>query len=160
MWENAIASTRLYDFLSDYHHLELLVRMRESLHLSRAPTPSSIEIDSSPDYPTRCIITLLSDISLKQSLTLLLSTSPLSMVPVAGVDHAFTTVFATEAYTLSPGSPISGSKQLGSTSGGGLGAPSTVSDHAVLTIVIANYWSFSTCLWPLIVRYCLCCPMP
>ena len=83
------------------------------------------------------------------------------MDPVVGVDHAPTTTeFATEAYTLSPGPPISvlgsGSepvpKQFGSASGRGFESPSTVSDHAVLAIVIANYWSFSTCLQPPIVR--------
>jgi hypothetical protein len=68
------------------------------------------------------------------------------MVPVVGVDHA-PTAFATEAYTLSPGPsisvPISGSipalKQLGSASSLELETPSTVSDHAVHMIVVANY---------------------
>ena len=71
------------------------------------------------------------------------------MVPVVGADYASTTAFATEAYTLSPGPPTSVlvPKQLGSASGQGLEIPPTVSDHAVLTIVVANYWSFSTCLW-------------
>ena len=87
------------------------------------------------------------------------------MVPVAGVGHAPTTAFATtEAYTLSPGPPnsvpVSGSlvpKQLG---GRGLESSPTVSDYAVLTIVVANSLSFSTCLWPPIVYYRPCCPMP
>ena len=62
------------------------------------------------------------------------------MVPVLGVDHAPTTAFAAEAPTLSPGPPISVPvpKQLGSPSGQGLETPPTVSDHAVLTIVVAN----------------------
>ena len=62
------------------------------------------------------------------------------MVPVVGVDHAPATAFATEAYRLSPGAPISVPlpKQLGSASGRGLETPPTVSDHAVLTIVVAN----------------------
>ena len=92
------------------------------------------------------------------------------MVPasVFGVDHAPTMAFATEAYTLSPGPPISvpvsGSivpvpKQLGSAlcsaSGAVLETPLalTVSDNAVLTIVVANYLSFSIRLWPPIVHY-------
>ena len=87
------------------------------------------------------------------------------MVPVVGVGHAPTTVFATEPYTLSPGLPISvpvsGSvpvpKQLGSASGRGSEIPPTVSDYAVLTIVVANYWSFSTCP---VVYYRPRCPMP
>ena len=68
------------------------------------------------------------------------------MLPVVGVDHA-PKAFATEAHTLSPGppilAPISGSipapKQLGSASGLELETPSTVSDHAVHMIVVANY---------------------
>ena len=88
------------------------------------------------------------------------------MVPVVGVDHAPTTAFATEAYTPSPGPPISVpvsgsiSMQLGSASGQGLETPPTVSDHAVHTIVVANYWSFSTCLCPLVDRYHPHCLMP
>jgi hypothetical protein len=48
-------------------------------------------------------------------------------------DHAPTTAFATEAYTLSPGPPISATvpKQLGSASGQGLETPPTVSDQFV-----------------------------
>ena len=73
------------------------------------------------------------------------------MVPVVGVDHAPTTAFASEAYTLFSGPPISmlvsGSipvtKQLGSASGRGLETPPTVSDHAMLTIVVVNYLSFA-----------------
>ena len=65
------------------------------------------------------------------------------MIPVVGVDHAG---FATEAHTLPPifpiSVPVSASspvpKQLGSASGRGLETPSTVSDHAVLTIFVAN----------------------
>jgi hypothetical protein len=59
------------------------------------------------------------------------------VVPVVGVDAP------TEAYTLSPGHPISvpvsGSipvpKRLSSASHRGLESPPTVSDHVVLTIV-------------------------
>ena len=68
------------------------------------------------------------------------------MIPVVGVDHAPSTVFATEAYTPSPSPPvsmpISGSipVQLGSASDRGLETPPTVSDHAVprSLIVIAK----------------------
>ena len=70
------------------------------------------------------------------------------MVPVVGVDHPPTTAFATEGYTLSPSPdppipvPVSESisvpKQLDSASGRGLRTPPTVSDRAVLTIVVAN----------------------
>ena len=82
------------------------------------------------------------------------------MVPAVGVDQAPTTAFATEAYTLSPGPPISVPmhEQLGSTSGRGLETQPTVSDHAVLTIIVANYWLFSTCPPP-IVHYRRC-PIP
>ena len=87
-----------------------------------------------------------------------LSISPLNMVPasVFGVDHAPTMAFTTEAYTLSSGPPISVPvsrsiapvpKRLGSDIGAVL---ETVSDNAVLTIVVANYWSFSTRLWPIV----------
>ena len=87
------------------------------------------------------------------------------MVPVVGVDHAPTTVFATE---LSPGSPISLPVsglipvQLDSASGRRLDidTPPAVSDHTVHTIIVADYWSFSTCLWPPIDRYCPHCLMP
>ena len=90
------------------------------------------------------------------------------MVPVVGVDHAPTTAFATEAYTPSRGPPtsvpLSGSilvpERLGSTSSQRSEIPPTVSDHAVFTIIVVNYWSFSTSLWPPIVHYRLHCPMP
>ena len=92
------------------------------------------------------------------------------MVPasVFGVDHAPTMAFTTEAYTLSPDPPISVPvsrsivpvhKQLGSALGSASGAvletplALTVSDNAVLTIVVANYLSFSIRLWPPIVHY-------
>ena len=86
------------------------------------------------------------------------------MVPVVSVDHVPTPAFATETCTLSPGLvPVSGSisvsKQLGSTSSRGLETPLTVSDHVVLTIVVANYWSFTRHLWPPIVHYHPRCPM-
>ena len=60
------------------------------------------------------------------------------MVPVIGVDHAPTTAFATEAYTCLPSS-VPAPNQLGSASVRGLEAPSMVSYHAMLTIVVANY---------------------
>ena len=77
------------------------------------------------------------------------------MVPasVSGVDHAPTMAFTTEAYTMSPGPPISVPvsrsivpvpKQLGSALGSASGAvletplTLTVSDNAVLMIAVAN----------------------
>ena len=62
---------------------------------------------------------------------------------MVGVDHAPTTSFATEAYTLSSDPSfsvlVSGSiPATGSASGRGLETPPTVSDHAVPTIVVAN----------------------
>ena len=72
-----------------------------------------------------------------------------------------TTTVTTEAYTSSPpGPPISAPiselipvpKEL-LTSGQGLETPPTVGDLAVLTIVVANYWLSSACLWLPIVRY-------
>jgi hypothetical protein len=59
-----------------------------SLHLSRTPTPSSIEMDSSSDNlsPTR--------------------------VPVVDVDHAPTTTVTTEAYTPSPRTDSDSQQQL------------------------------------------------
>ena len=73
---------------------------------------------------------------------------------MVGVGHASTTVYATdsEVYTLPSISPVpvSGSipvaEQLVSASGQGFETPPTVSDHAVLMIVVADYLSFSTCL--------------
>jgi hypothetical protein len=64
------------------------------------------------------------------------------MVPLIGVDHVPTPAFATEAYTLSPGSPVTvpAPKQHGSASGRRLETQPTVSDHAVLTIVVTDYW--------------------
>ena len=66
------------------------------------------------------------------------------MIPVVGVDHAPTTAFASEVHTPSQDAlisqPVSGSiavpKQLGTTSDRRLETPSTVSDHAVLLIVV------------------------
>jgi hypothetical protein len=57
------------------------------------------------------------------------------VVPADGVDHAPTTD------ALSPGPPISVPvpKQLDSASGRGLETQPTVSDQAVLMIVVANY---------------------
>ena len=84
------------------------------------------------------------------------------MVPVVGVDDAPTAALTTEANTLALSPilvPVSGSisvhKQPGSAGGRGLETPTTVSDHALLAIVVNN-WSFSTCLWRAIVH---CCPM-
>ena len=84
------------------------------------------------------------------------------------VGHASTTAFATDAYTLSPDPSnsvlVSGSismpKQLVSASGQGSETPPTVCDHAVLIIVVADYWSFSICLWPSIAHYRHRFPMP
>ena len=98
----------------------------------------------------------------------LLSISPLNAVPVVPVDrldHAPTTAFDTEVRTLSPISlPVTVSERLGSASGRGLETPPTVSDHwhALPTIVVcvANYCSFSTCLWLPIAHYRPRCPMP
>jgi hypothetical protein len=79
------------------------------------------------------------------------------MVPVVGEVEP-TTPFAT---TLSPGPPrsVPVPKQLSSASGRGLEIQPTVSDNSVLTIVVTNYWSFSTCLRPLIVHHRPYCPM-
>ena len=63
------------------------------LHLSRAPTPSSIEMDSSSGNPTRWVTKFFSS-TFHWNGFVLLSVSPL---PVVGADHA-----PTEAYTLSP----------------------------------------------------------
>ena len=78
---------------------------------------------------------------------------------MTGVAHA-PTAFATEAYT--PGTPVIVPipKQLGSASGRGLEIQPIVSDHAILTIVAANYWSFSTRLWLPIDHHRSRCPMP
>ena len=67
------------------------------------------------------------------------------MAPMDGADHAPTTPSARSV----PAAPesITVPKQLGSASGQGLETLPTVNEHAVL-IVVANYWSFSTCLWP------------
>ena len=89
------------------------------------------------------------------------------MVPVVGVDRAPTTAFVTEACALSPGPPISVPvsrsidsipvlKQL---SDGGLEFSPTVSDDAVLRIIVTKYW-YSTRLRSPIVHYRLRCLMP
>ena len=85
------------------------------------------------------------------------------------IDHAPTTTVGTEAHTSSPPCPpisvpiselIPVPKQLSSsTSAQGLETPPTVSDHVVLTIVVANYWLFSAYLWLPIVHYRPRCPM-
>ena len=83
------------------------------------------------------------------------------MVSVAGVDHAPATTFAMEASTLASvpqiSVPVSGSipVQLDSASDGELESPPAVSDHAVLTIVAANYWLSSRRVWPPTVQHCL-----
>ena len=71
----------------------------------------------------------------------LLSISPLNTVLVVDVDH-----------TLPPG-PVSGSLGQLDSASDRLETSPTVSDHTVLTIVVANYWSFRVCLWPPIVHY-------
>ena len=80
------------------------------------------------------------------------------MVPVGPVDHldrAPTTAFDAEVCSLSPISvPVH--KQLGSASGRGLETLPIVSDRAMLMIVVANYWSFSTRPWPPIANYRPC----
>ena len=69
---------------------------------------------------------------------LLFSVLPVDVVPVV-VDHV-SDAFATESYTLSP-RPISVPvpKQFGSASGRGLETQRTVSDHAMLMLVVTNY---------------------
>ena len=59
---------------------------------------------------------------------------------MVGIDHASTTVFATEAYTLSTGPPISVpvTTQLGFASRQGSETSLTVSDHVVIMIVVTN----------------------
>ena len=71
------------------------------------------------------------------------------MVPVVDVDHALPAAFAMEAHALSasPSISVPVSKELGSAIGRGLETPPTVSDHAMLLIVLDNYWSFSIRLW-------------
>ena len=83
--------------------------------------------------------------------------------PKVDIDHGPTTTVATEAYISSPpGPPISVPiselipvpRQFSSSySGQGLETPPTVSDHAVLTFVVANHWSFSSRLLLPIVYY-------
>ena len=129
--------------------------------LPQAPTPSSIEMDSSTDNPTKWATICFSPIfHWNLNSIVLLSISPLNIVPVVGVDYTDITATITKAYTQAPGIPISASdslarsmsvvpKQLGFTGGRGLDIPPTVSDCAMLLIVVANYWSFSICLPPL-----------
>ena len=128
------------------------------LHLSRAPTPLPIEMDSSSDNATRWATEFFSPTFHWNSSYLRISQP--NVVPIVDVDDPLTTTFATEAYTLfsGPGAPISAavpmSKQLESVSGGRLENPSTVSDHAALTIVITYYMSFSIrCLRSAVVHY-------
>ena len=123
------------------------------VHLSRAPSPSPIKMDSSSDNLTRWVTNFFSPTFHWNSFVpfIIISTSPLNIVPVqVGVDDAPT--FATKAYTPPDppiSVPISGlipvPKRLGSASGRGLETPTTVSVHAVLTIV-NNHRSFSTYL--------------
>ena len=82
------------------------------------------------------------------------------MDPVVGVDGAPDIApSATEAYTESPALPISVPKQISAGACDSETLP-TVSDHGVLTIFVANYWSFSTCLPPPLVRHRPRCLMP
>ena len=110
-------------------------RFSSLFHLSREPSPSSIEMDSSSDNPTRWVTKSFSPAFHGNSLVLL-SIAPLDMVPVTGID-ATTAVFSSEAHILSPGAPNSVPvlNQLGSSSGRGSETPTTVSDHFLLTIV-------------------------
>ena len=141
-------------------------KLSSLLNFSRAPSPSSIEMESSSDNPTRWVTKFFSP-TIHWNNFVPSSRSPLNKVPVVRVDHATAPgMFSTKPYSLSPGPtislPVSRSipvpKQLGSASGGE--TRPTVSDHAVLTIVVVNYWSFSTCIWPPIVRYCPRCLIP
>ena len=73
------------------------------------------------------------------------------MVPVVGVDHVPTTAFAMEAYVPTTGPttsvPLSGlipvHKEPGSAASQGLETLPTVSECAMLAIVIAHYWSLA-----------------
>ena len=142
-------------------------KLSSLFNLSRAPSPSSIVMDSSSDNPTRWVTKFFSPTFHWNSFVLLLSISPLNKVPVVHVDHAPAPVFSTEPYSPSPAPtiplPVSGlipvPKQLDSASGGGLETRPTVSDRAELTIVVANYWSFSTCIRTPVVHYRPRCPM-
>ena len=123
-------------------------KLSSLLHLSRAPTPSSIEVVPNSDNRTlaRWATEFFFFQHFIETVFVFFRISPLNVTPVVQVgDHKPTTAFAAEAYSLSPSTglliPVSVPKQIGSTS-----APSTVSDYAAVTIVITNYWSFSTCL--------------
>ena len=113
------------------------------LHLSQAPTQSSMDMSSNSDNSTKCVTGPFHWLLFNNSL--LLSILPPNTHPVVGVNHLPTTVFAaTEASTVSPpaSAPVSllipaAPKQLASTP-----RPETsptVSDHAVLMIITANY---------------------
>jgi hypothetical protein len=75
-----------------------------------------------------------------------------------GADHAPATPSA-RSVPVSELIPVP--KQLGSACDQGLETPPTVGDHAV-PVLVANYWSFSTCLWlgVAIVHFRPRCPMP
>ena len=130
-------------------------KLSSLLQFSRAPKPSSIVMDSSFDnYDT--VTKWVTGHFIHQLLfnnSILSSVLPPNVPPVVS---ASTAVFAaTEASTVS--SPISAPvsslihavpKQLSSTPGPE--NPPTVSNHPVLTIVLANYWLFSICLRPVV----------
>ena len=125
-------------------------KLSSLLHLlSRAPSPSSIEMDSSSNDPTRWVIKKISPTFHWKSFALL-SISPINKVPVVLVDHAPAPVSLfpglPNSVPVSGSIPMPGPKQLGSASGGGLETRRTVSGHAVLAIIVADYWSFSTCI--------------
>ena len=116
-----------------------------SLHLSRTPTPSSIDMDSS-DNSAKWVTGHFVDyrLLLNNSLS---SVLPPNIAPVIGVNYAPTTG-STEAPTVSPpiSAPASSSIPAVPVSIPGPETPLTVSDHVALTIVATNYWSFSICL--------------
>ena len=110
-------------------------KLSSILQLSRAlaPTPSSIEKVASFDNPTRWVTKILfSDIFIEAVSYLLVFPHPPVNTPVVGINHVPIAASATDsvAYTLSPISALVS----------GLETSPSVSDHAVLTIVVANYW--------------------
>ena len=111
--------------------------------LSRAPTPSSIEMDSSSGNRARWVMEFFFPTFHWNYLGTFKSISPLDIDPVMSAN-------------TSPGLPVSVSapKQFGSASGQRLETPPIVSDHTVLAIVAANDRSFSRCLWPPVDHHC------
>ena len=123
------------------------------LHLSRAPSPSSIERDSRSDNPTRWVTKFFSSTrTFHWNSLVFLRTLPRNVVPAIGPS---TTAFTTEVFAVSPGAPISVPliDQLGSESGRGFETLPTVSDYAALIVVFANYWLFSISLRSAVVHY-------